>query len=57
MWADARHWLPRVLDGEHLTALFTFQEDLRTPATIDVQAVTEGASSAWEHGAAPPAET
>ena len=30
MWQDARHWLPRVLDGEDLRAHFTFRDDLRT---------------------------
>jgi 8-oxo-dGTP diphosphatase len=38
MWADARHWLPRVLDGQHLTADFSFDADLRTLASIDVRA-------------------
>ena len=27
MWQDARHWLPRVLAGEHLTATFTYADD------------------------------
>jgi 8-oxo-dGTP diphosphatase len=30
MWQDARHWLPRVLDGEDIRAHFTFRDDLRT---------------------------
>lgn len=37
MWADARHWLPLVLQGQHLTADFTFAADLRSLATIDVR--------------------
>jgi 8-oxo-dGTP diphosphatase len=38
MWADARHWLPLVLEGRRLTADFSFAADLETLATIDVRA-------------------
>jgi hypothetical protein len=27
MWVDDRHWLPKVLSGERLSASFTFTED------------------------------
>lgn len=37
MWADARHWLPLVLTGQHVAADFTFEPDLRTLATMDVR--------------------
>lgn len=39
MWADARHWLPLVLDGQRITAEFTFEPDLRTLAALQVHAV------------------
>ena len=32
MWDDARHWLPRVLDGERLRATFTYADDCQTVA-------------------------
>ena len=35
MWDDARHWLPSVLAGEHVTATITFASDCATVATID----------------------
>jgi 8-oxo-dGTP diphosphatase len=44
MWADARHWLPLVLEGRRLTADFTFEADLRTLATADVRLSKTGAS-------------
>jgi 8-oxo-dGTP diphosphatase len=37
MWQDARHWLPRVLDGERLRAFFTYADDCETLAA---QAIT-----------------
>ncbi|WP_405062372.1 hypothetical protein OG474_12230 [Kribbella sp. NBC_01505] len=30
MWDDARYWLQRVLDGEHLDAEIVFNDDCRT---------------------------
>ncbi len=42
MWADARHWLPEVLAGQSLAASFTFEPDLQTLATIDVQLASPG---------------
>ena len=32
MWDDARHWLPRVLAGEHVRASFTYAGDCETVA-------------------------
>jgi len=29
MWDDAAHWLPRVLNDEHLDADITFNDDCR----------------------------
>jgi 8-oxo-dGTP diphosphatase len=37
MWADARHWLPRVLAGQRLTADFTFEPDLETLAAMNIR--------------------
>ncbi len=37
MWADARHWLPAVLAGDHVIAFFTFRDDLATLASSDVR--------------------
>jgi len=39
MWQDARHWLPRVLDGERLVARFTFADDCETLAQTDCRAL------------------
>jgi 8-oxo-dGTP diphosphatase len=33
MWDDAKRWLPQVLAGERLGALFTYAEDCETVAT------------------------
>lgn len=33
MWDDAKRWLPRVLDGERLGAVFTYAEDCETVVT------------------------
>ncbi|MBI5303471.1 MAG: 8-oxo-dGTP diphosphatase [Chloroflexi bacterium] len=30
MWADDQHWLPRVLQGKHVAAKFTFGDDNET---------------------------
>jgi hypothetical protein len=30
MWQDARHWLPPILDGERVQAVFHFQADNET---------------------------
>lgn len=35
MWDDARYWLPRVLDGEHVSAVITFAGDCATVAAIE----------------------
>jgi 8-oxo-dGTP diphosphatase len=32
MWDDARHWLPRVLAGERISAAFTYADDCDTVA-------------------------
>jgi len=32
MWDDARRWLPRVLAGERLGAVFTYEDDCETVA-------------------------
>ena len=42
MWADARHWLPLVLDGHRLTADFSFEADRRTIATMEVRPAEAG---------------
>jgi 8-oxo-dGTP diphosphatase len=46
MWADARHWLPLVLAGRHLTAAFTFEPDLKTLAAYEIG---ESSTSAEPH--------
>lgn len=35
MWDDARYWLPRVLAGEHVSAVITFAGDCATVAAIE----------------------
>jgi 8-oxo-dGTP diphosphatase len=42
MWDDARHWLPRVLAGERLSATFSYAADCETVATA-----TLGPLTAW----------
>ncbi len=37
MWDDASRWLPRVLAGERLGALFTYAEDCETVATASLR--------------------
>ena len=32
MWDDAKRWLPRILAGERLAALFTYEDDCETVA-------------------------
>jgi 8-oxo-dGTP diphosphatase len=39
MWDDARHWLPRVLAGERLTATFRYAPDCDTVADAAITAV------------------
>ena len=39
MWADARHWLPRVLGRQPITASFTYNSDNQTLASIDIGAL------------------
>jgi 8-oxo-dGTP diphosphatase len=36
MWDDAKRWLPRVLAGERLSALFTYAEDCEAVATASL---------------------
>lgn len=36
MWDDAAHWLPRVLNDEHLDADITFNDDCRTVAHAEL---------------------
>jgi 8-oxo-dGTP diphosphatase len=40
MWDDGRYWLPRVLVGERLRAVFTYADDCETVATADIQPLT-----------------
>lgn len=35
MWDDARHWLPRVLAGQHVEAVITFAGDCATVLAIE----------------------
>lgn len=35
MWDDARHWLPRVLAGQHIAITVTFAADNATVAAIE----------------------
>jgi 8-oxo-dGTP diphosphatase len=37
MWDDARYWLPRVLDGERLRAVFTYEADCETVASARIE--------------------
>ena len=39
MWEDARHWLPRVLAGERLTATFSYAPDCETVADATITAL------------------
>jgi len=36
MWEDARHWLPRVLAGERLSATFSYAPDCETVADATI---------------------
>ena len=36
MWDDGRHWLPRVLAGERLRAVFSYAPDNETVATSTI---------------------
>jgi 8-oxo-dGTP diphosphatase len=38
MWQDAAHWLPRILNGEKLQALFVFREDDEIIREMTIQA-------------------
>jgi 8-oxo-dGTP diphosphatase len=38
MWDDARHWLPRVLAGEHIRATFTYASDCESVGSADIAA-------------------
>ncbi|GEM50013.1 8-oxo-dGTP diphosphatase [Deinococcus cellulosilyticus] len=42
MWDDSKHWLPRVLVGEALDVLATYQEDL---SKVDIQVIPRGLPS------------
>ena len=35
MWDDARHWLPRVLAGQHVAVTISFAADCATVAAIE----------------------
>jgi 8-oxo-dGTP diphosphatase len=37
MWDDGRYWLPRVLAGERLRAVFTYAEDCETVKVVDIK--------------------
>ena len=41
MWDDAKHWLPRILAGEHVRATFTYASDCETVATADLQRLVQ----------------
>ena len=36
MWDDGKHWLPRVLVGERLRAVFSYAPDNETVATATI---------------------
>ena len=38
MWADDIHWLPLVLQGKRIEAVFTFQDDNETVKQAEIQA-------------------
>lgn len=44
MWADAKEWLPLVLDGCQLSAHFEFERDNATVASRDIRIVSSHAS-------------
>jgi 8-oxo-dGTP diphosphatase len=35
MWEDDRHWLPQMLEGERITAYFTFDHELMLTKKVD----------------------
>ena len=37
MWDDGRYWLPRVLAGERLRAVFTYADDCETVKAADIE--------------------
>ncbi len=37
MWADDQHWLPLVLQGKRVEAVFTFQADNETVKTAEIR--------------------
>ncbi|WP_034344419.1 8-oxo-dGTP diphosphatase [Deinococcus misasensis] len=39
MWVDAQHWLLRILQGEHLSVLATYQDDL---TQVEIQITLTG---------------
>jgi 8-oxo-dGTP diphosphatase len=43
MWDDGRYWLPRVLAGERLHAIFTYADDCETVAAADIEPLASGA--------------
>jgi 8-oxo-dGTP diphosphatase len=45
MWADDRHWLPRILAGEGIRARFVFQDDNETIAESEIETWDGGALS------------
>jgi len=36
MWDDGKHWLPRILAGERLRAVFSYAPDNETVATATI---------------------
>ncbi|CAG0941588.1 ADP-ribose pyrophosphatase [Anaerolineae bacterium] len=39
MWADDQHWLPRVLQGKRVAAVFTFKEDNETVESANIRQI------------------
>ncbi len=39
MWADDAHWLPRVLRGKRVEAVFTFKPDNETVDTVSIREI------------------
>jgi hypothetical protein len=37
MWQDNAHWLPRVLAGERVRAVYTYGEDNETIERLEIQ--------------------
>lgn len=41
MWDDARYWLPRVLAGERIRAVFTYADDCETVVEASIDSLPE----------------